>query len=56
MPEIDPGIMCHHLAFKLDFNLTQKNSKEGEDKRIVISKEINKLKDVVFIREIRYPT
>lgn len=57
MPKIDPDIACHHFSIKHAFKLvTQKKRKEGEDNRVVIFEEVNKLKYIGFPRETGYPT
>lgn len=57
MPDIDPNIVCHHLAMYPAIKLiTQRKRKEGEEKNRVIKDEVGKLMKADFIKEIRYPT
>lgn len=57
MAGIDPDFWCHKLAILMEASpIAQKKSKLGEERRIVVQKEIEKLKRTGFIRGIKYTT
>lgn len=50
MPDIDPNVMCHHLA------LDPGKRKGDDENRKAITEEAKKLLEANFIKEIKYPT
>lgn len=54
---IEPNFICHQLAISLDaMAVVQKKRTMGEEKMNDIRQETNKLMEVGFVREIKYPT
>lgn len=57
MPNIDPNIVCNHLALDPTIkSIAHRKRKEDEEKRRVVEDEVGKLMNVSFIKEIRYST
>lgn len=53
MPNIDPNIVCHHIALDPAIKpIKIRKRMEGEEKRKVVEDEFRKLMKVDFIKEI----
>ena len=56
MPEIDPSIMVHMLNVSPSFHLIrQKKQVFPQKQNRAIAKEVRKLQDAEFIRDVYYP-
>lgn len=57
MPEINARVVCHYLITDSAVRpVAQRNYKVGKEKRLETDDEVEKLKDVGSITEIKYPT
>ena len=57
MSGIDPKVISHNLSICKDaISIAQKKRRMGEEKRLATEKEVCKLLDVGFIREVQYTT
>jgi len=57
MPSIDPRVMSHKFSVCSEARpVAQKKRSMGEEKRMVATREIQKLLDAQFVREIQYTT
>ena len=57
MPGVDPNVVCHHLSLDPSSKaVMHRKQKNREEKRKVITEEVDKLLKAKFIWEIKYPT
>ena len=57
MPGLDPKVAVHHLVIKLGYRLIKQAQRRFQAELIPqIEVEVNKLIEVGFIREVKYPT
>lgn len=57
IPDIDTRVMCYRLAVDPSVKpMSQRKWKVGEEKRIAIDKEVNKLASIGLIVEVKYST
>ncbi|CAJ2643996.1 unnamed protein product [Trifolium pratense] len=57
MPGIDEGVITHKLSISPSTKpVSQRKRKVGEERRVAIAEEVEKLKEAGFIEEIKYPS
>ncbi|PNX88251.1 gag-pol polyprotein [Trifolium pratense] len=57
MPGIDEGVITHKLSISPSTKpISQRKRKVGEERRVAIAEEVEKLKEAGFIEEIKYPS
>lgn len=56
MPIIDPNLICHHLNTDDQHGVMQKKMLFGQEQKLTIKEEVEKLLAVGFIRETKYPS
>jgi len=57
MPGVDPSVMSHKLSFCREARpMSQKKHRLGEERRVAVEEEVQKLLEANFIQEVQYTT